>query len=174
MTRRLFAVLIGLTVAAALPLHTAAEDTLQDAIFEAKFVSSERPNAAPDLIDSNDQPVTGDADTLAAARALHGRGQGVQVNDPALDNIQFLPNALPQPQRPYELSIQSETSMAAFGRNVVIGFNKSADQPLVLTSQNTVAFRHRFLSAVGVSHDGGPDFHRELAAADPRQPVHFR
>lgn len=32
MTRRLFAVLIGLTVAAALPLHPAAEDTLQDAI----------------------------------------------------------------------------------------------------------------------------------------------
>ncbi|HKF18402.1 MAG TPA: sialidase family protein [Candidatus Dormibacteraeota bacterium] len=173
MTRRLFAVLIGLTVAAALPLHAAAEDTLQTAIFEAKFMTSDGPNAAPDLIDSNDQPVSGDPDTVAAARAFRGRGHGVQVNDPALDNIQFFPNALPQPQRPYEFSIQSETSMAAFGRNVVIGFNNSADQPVFLTPQNTVAFRHRFLSAVGVSHDGGRTFTESSLPPIPGSPFTF-
>ena len=175
MVRRLFAVLIGLTVAAALPLHAVADDagTMQAAILEAKFMTSDGPNAPPDLIDANDQPVLGDADEVAAARAFHGQGSGVQVNDPALDNIQFFPNALPQPQRPYELSIQSETSIASFGPNVVVGFNNSADQPVVLTAQNRVAFVHRFLSGVGVSHDGGLTFTETSLPPIPGSPFTF-
>ena len=78
----------------------------------------------------------------AALAARPATATSVQVNDPALDNIQFFPNALPQPQRPYEFSTQSETSAAAFGDDVVVGFNNSADQPVTLTPQNTVAFVH--------------------------------
>jgi hypothetical protein len=98
---------------------------------------------------------------------------GVQVNDPALDNIQFFPNALPQPQRPYEFSIQSETSAAAFGNDVVVGFNNSADQPVVLTPRNTVAFVHRFLSGVGVSHDGGHSWTESSLPPIPGSPFTF-
>ncbi|HSR23607.1 MAG TPA: sialidase family protein, partial [Candidatus Eisenbacteria bacterium] len=103
----------------------------------------------------------------------HGIGRGVQVNDPALDNIQFFPNALPQPQRPYEFSIQSETTAASFGTTVVVGFNNSADQPVTLTAQNTVAFQHRFLSAVGVSHDGGQTFKETSLPPIPGSPFTF-
>ncbi len=171
--RRLFAVLLGLVVAAALPLNASADDSLRAAILEAKFMATEGPDAPPDLIGEDETPVIGDADSTAAARAFHGRGQGVQVNDPALDNLQFFPNALPQPQRPYEFSIQSETSIASFGRNVVVGFNNSADQPVVLTAQNTVAFQHRFLSGVGTSHDGGRTFTETSLPPIPGSPFTF-
>jgi len=172
--RRLFALLIGLAMVAAFPLHAIAddEDALAAAIREAKFMESEEPNAPPDFVDATDIPVIGDG-ALGGLSGRHGRGVGVQVNDPALDNIQFFPNALPQPQRPYEFSIQSETSVAAFGRNVVVGFNNSADQPLVLTPQNTVAFQHRFLSGVGVSHDGGKTFAASSLPPIPGSPFTF-
>ena len=58
-------------------------------------------------------------------------GRDVQVNDPALDHVQSFPGT-----RPFELSIQSETSIAAFRSNVVIGYNSSADQPLVVRSES--------------------------------------
>src|SRR5262245_29574750 len=134
--RRLFVVLLGLMLAAAFPLTaTAEDDDLAAAMREAKFMATEGPNAVPDLVDADDIPVLGDG-AVGGPGGFHGSGRGVQVNDPALDNIQFFPNALPQPQRPFELSIQSETSAASFGRTVVVGFNNSADQPLVLTPQN--------------------------------------
>jgi hypothetical protein len=145
--------LLAVVVAAALPLH-ALSDNLGDAIRAAKGFDFAGPNAPPDLIDDNGTPTIGDAAAAGAAAAL-GHTRSTQVNDPNLDNLHFFPNALPQPQRPYELSVQSETSSAAFGEDVVVGFNNSADQPVVLTAQNTVAFAHRFLSGVGVSHDGG-------------------
>jgi hypothetical protein len=100
-------------------------------------------------------------------------GIGVQINDPNLDNIHFFPNALPQPQRPYEFSIQSETSMATFGPDVVVGFNNSADQPVTLTPQNTVAFVHRFLSAVSVSHDAGLSWTETSLPPIPGSPFTF-
>jgi hypothetical protein len=171
--RRLLVVLLGLVLAAAFPLNALAEDEgLDAAIREAKFMTTEGPNAPPDLIDADDQAVLGDG-AVGGPGGQHGNGRGVQVNDPALDNIQFFPNALPQPQRPYEFSIQSETSSAAFGRNVVVGFNNSADQPVVLTSQNTVAFQHRFLSGVGVSHDGGKSFRQYSLPPVPGSPFTF-
>jgi len=129
---------------------------------------------APDLTDENDMEVLGDAAASSAGQQPAPFARlGTQVNDPALDNIQFFPNALPQPQRPFELSIQSETSMAAFGADVVVGFNNSADQPLVLTPMNTVAFVHRFLSGVGVSHDGGRTWTQSSLPPIPGSPFTF-
>jgi len=77
-------------------------------------------------------------------------GRDVQVNDPALDHVESFPGT-----RPFELSIQSETSIAAFRSNVVIGYNSSADQPLVVHSDGGLFFAHIHLSAFSVSHDGG-------------------
>jgi hypothetical protein len=141
-----------------------------DTLLEAKGFAFD----GPDLIDENSMEVLGDAAAPAAAQrtAPPTRG-GTQVNDPALDNIQFFPNALPQPQRPFELSIQSETSMAAFGADVVVGFNNSADQPIVLTPANTLAFVHRFLSGVGVSHDGGRTWTQSSLPPTPGSPFTF-
>jgi len=152
---RYFVALLALGAVAAMPLHAIADEGgPDDAMMAAKGFDFEGPNAPNDLIDSNDVPTIGDAAVGGGASAI-GHSTNVQVNDPNLDNIQFFPNATPQPQRPFEFSIQSETSMATFGNDVVVGFNNSADQPVVLTANNTLAFTHRFLSGVSVSHDAG-------------------
>lgn len=171
--RRLLIMLLGLMLVGAFPLNAIAEDEdLAAAMREAKFMATEGPNAAPDLVDADDIAVLGDG-ANGGIGGRHGNGNGVQVNDPALDNIQFFPNALPQPQRPFEFSIQSETSAASFGRTVVVGFNNSADQPVVQTPQNTLAFQHRFLSGVGVSHDGGKTFVETSLPPVPGSPFTF-
>lgn len=170
---RQFVVLFALAalVLALGPTRATADDR-SSATLEAKFMAPVGPNAPPDLIDEDAAPVIFDGSS-GGTSGLLGASVGLQVNDPALDNIQFFPNALPQPQRPYEFSIQSETSAAAFGSNVVVGFNNSADQPAVLTPQNTVAFQHRFLSGVGVSHDGGDTFTEYSLPPIPGSPFTF-
>src|SRR5690348_7538154 len=52
-------------------------------------------------------------------------GLNVQVNDAALDHIVVVPGT-----RPFEFSIQSETSIAVAGNNILVGYNSSADQPI--------------------------------------------
>jgi hypothetical protein len=79
--------------------------------------------------------------------------RNVQVNDPALDNIQTFPTITP-PTRPFEKSVQSETSIARSGRTIVVGYNTSANQPVVQVG-NALFFTHRFLSGFSTSHDGG-------------------
>jgi hypothetical protein len=73
----------------------------------------------------------------------------VQVNDPALDNIQTFPGT-----RPFEESTQSETSVASVGRDVVVGYNSSAGEPIVRIGTGLFA-THIFLSGFSTSHDGG-------------------
>jgi hypothetical protein len=158
-------------VAVAAPLHAMAAGPVSDDLFAAKGFDFAGPNALPDLLNDDGTPTVGDA--AGAGGSFLGHGRSVQVNDPALDNIQFFPNALPQPQRPYEFSIQSETSMATFGNTAVVGFNNSADQPVTLTAQNTVAFTHRFLSGVGVSHDGGRSWTESSLPPIPGSPFTF-
>jgi hypothetical protein len=55
------------------------------------------------------------------------RGGNVQANDPAEDYIQIFPLF-----RPFVHATQSETSMAAFGRNIVVTYNNSAGVHLSL------------------------------------------
>jgi hypothetical protein len=171
MSPRLFAVLLALVVALGLPVSALADDHA-DAVMAAKGMGAAGPDAPGDLTDENGLTTLGDP-AAGGVPAAVGHTTGVQVNDPALDNIQFFPNALPQPQRPFEFSIQSETSMAAFGDDVVVGFNNSADQPVMLTPQNTVAFTHRFLSGVGASHDGGQTLTESSLPPIPGSPFTF-
>src|SRR5713101_8972124 len=57
---------------------------------------------------------------VPAVPQIQFRGGNVQVNDPAQDYIQIFTGA-----RPLLHAVQSETSMAAFGRNVVVTYNNS-------------------------------------------------
>lgn len=78
------------------------------------------------------------------------RGGNVQASDASLDSMQNFAFT-----RTYLKYTQSETSIAAFGRNVVATFNNSGDQPLVETAPGALAFEHRFLSGFATSNDGG-------------------
>ena len=82
-------------------------------------------------------------------KELEEEGLSVQINDPALDHIQTLAGT-----RPFEYSIQSETSIVAFGDDIVVGYNSSADT-LVVQGPEGLAFDHKHASAFSVSHDGG-------------------
>lgn len=77
------------------------------------------------------------------------RGGNVQVNDPALDNVQIFPGF-----RPFVKYTQSETTIAANGQNIVVSYNSSADQPLVPGAGGLV-FVHRYFSGFSTSNDGG-------------------
>ena len=81
---------------------------------------------------------------------IHARGGNTQVNDPALDNVQIF-NLF----RPFVSFTQSETSIAASGRNIVSTYNTSANQPLVQIAPGVLQFQHRFLSGYSSSTDGG-------------------
>jgi hypothetical protein len=81
---------------------------------------------------------------------IQTRGGNTQVNDPAVDNIQIFPGF-----RPFVSFTQSETSIAAFGQNIVASYNTSAFQPLVQLNPTTLVFVHRFLSGYSSSTDGG-------------------
>jgi hypothetical protein len=111
----------------------------------------------------------------AASREDRGSREGregdedlnVQVNDPALDHVQSFPGT-----RPFEFSIQSETSIAAFRNNIVIGYNSSADQPLV-EIDGGLFFAHIRLSGFSVSHDGGRTWSSGFVPPVPGSPFTF-
>jgi len=84
--------------------------------------------------------------------AVDGDSRNVLVNDPTLDTIQRFPDSLP-----FEFSTQSETSVGVFGKHVLIGYNSSANQPIVDIG-GSLFFTHRFWSAYSISHDGGRTF----------------
>ena len=78
------------------------------------------------------------------------RGRNIQTNDANLDNIQIFTGF-----RPFVSFTQSETSLAASGRNIVATYNTSANQPLTQISPTALRFVRRFLSGFSTSHDGG-------------------
>jgi len=94
-------------------------------------------------------------------------GRNVQVNDPALDHVQSFPGT-----RPFEFSVQSETSIAAFRNNIVIGYNSSADQHLVQRGGGFV-FAHVHLSGFSASHDGGRTWSSGFVPPVPGSPFTF-
>jgi hypothetical protein len=92
-------------------------------------------------------------------------GLNVQVNDRALDRVQTVPGT-----PPFEFSIQSETSIAAFRDTIVIGYNSSADQPVV---QSGVGPKHIHMSGFSVSHDGGRTWSSGFVPPVPGSPFTF-
>ncbi len=64
--------------------------------------------------------------SLTTVPQVQLRGGNVQVNDPALDTIQIFPNF-----RPFLHLVESETSVAASGRNIVATYNTSAGLHLI-------------------------------------------
>ena len=159
-----------LTFFAGSPAHAYASTSVShDQLMQAKGADFGGPNAAPDLISESDTPVTGDGSGGGGVGNAGQPHHGIQVNDPALDNIQDFPGSAPN-ARPYELSIQSETSAASFGNNVLVGYNSSANQPLVLNPNGTRSFVHRFLSGYSVSHDAGRSWASGFIAPEPGSP----
>ncbi|HSB63170.1 MAG TPA: sialidase family protein [Thermoanaerobaculia bacterium] len=91
---------------------------------------------------SSPGPVTGSA----GVPQIQTRGGNVQVNDPGLDNIQILSNGFPLVK-----FTQSETSVAAFGNNIVATYNSTANQQISTSGQ----FLHALISGFSTSNDGG-------------------
>ncbi len=89
------------------------------------------------------------AGSLSEGRGREGRKRGIQINDPALDHVTNIPGT-----RPYEFSIQSETTIAAAEGNIVVGYNTSAGQEVISVGGRT-SFAQRLISGFSVSHDGG-------------------
>lgn len=80
------------------------------------------------------------------------RGGNLQVNDPGLDTIQQFTGF-----RPFVNYIQSETSLAAFGQNIVATYNNAAGAHLVQIG-SAVGFDRLQFSGFSVSNDGGRTF----------------
>src|SRR5205807_8790197 len=85
------------------------------AVLQTKDMNPDGFNKPPDFVDETSMPVLGDEAVGGSAATRQAARRSVQVNDPNLDHIQFFPDAVPQPQRPFEFSVQSETSVASFG-----------------------------------------------------------
>ena len=91
----------------------------------------------------------GRQDVAKNQQNANGNGD-VQVNNPALDHVVSFPNLT----RPFEFSTQSETSVAANGRHIVVGYNSSANAEVKLFPQG-LFFTKVLFTAFSVSHDGG-------------------
>lgn len=90
-------------------------------------------------------------------------GPNVQVNDPALDNIQNFPGF-----RSFLHFTQSETTVAAHGRNIVVSYNNSAGASLALAPGGNVAFFTRLqFSGYSFSKDGGKTWTSSFVPAAP-------
>src|SRR5207248_3580861 len=108
-----------------------------------------------DELNGNQHLILPDASTpvpsVPAVPQIQLRGGNVQVNDPNQDYIQVFPGF-----RPFVHSTQSETSAAAFGRNVVVTYNNSAGIHLRPASPGPGLVVDRVqLSGFSVSNDGG-------------------
>jgi hypothetical protein len=140
------ATLCSASALAAAPGHTTKHGVDVDIRSAGRQVADEVAefgNAAPQDAVS---PIPGQS----VASQVKLKGSNVQANNAALDNIQTYSFT-----RPFIKYTQSETSIAASGRNIVATYNNSADQPLVQTGPTSLAFVHRFLSGYSVSNDGG-------------------
>jgi hypothetical protein len=92
--------------------------------------------------------------SLPVVPQIQFRGGNIQANDPNLDTIQIFPGF-----RPFVKFTQSETSLAAFGRNIVAVYNSSANQPLEPNPSGPgLIYTHRFLSGFSTSNDGGQNW----------------
>jgi hypothetical protein len=110
--------------------------------------SEEPPPAIPGMRDDNERPLV---------------GPNVQVNDPALDNTQIFPGF-----RPFLHFTQSETTVAAHDRNIVVSYNNSAGVSLALGPGGSFAFFTRLqFSGYSFSKDGGQTWSSNFVPAAP-------
>jgi hypothetical protein len=108
-----------------------------------------------DELNANNHLILPDASSpvpgVPAAPQIQLRGGNLQVNDPALDYIQTFPLF-----RPFVHTTQSETSAAAFGKNIVVTYNTSAGIHLSPAPSGPGLVVDRVqLSGFSVSNDGG-------------------
>jgi hypothetical protein len=96
-----------------------------------------------------------------------GDPRNVLVNDPTLDNIQSFPGFFA-----VEGSTQNETSVAVFGRHVLVGYRSTANAPIVNIGGN-LFYEHLFISAYSISHDGGRTFTSGFVPPTPNSPATF-
>lgn len=95
--------------------------------------------------------LAGPVTAIPAVPQIQLRGGNVQVNDPALDNIQIFSGF-----RPFVHATQSEVSTAAFGRNIVVTYNNSAGIHLIPNPAGPGLVVDRVnISGFSVSKDGG-------------------
>lgn len=91
------------------------------------------------------------------------RGPNVQVNDPALDNIQFFDGF-----RPFLHYTQSETTVAAHGQDIVVSYNNSAGITLAPNPGGPgLIFTRVQLSGYSFSSDGGQTWASAYVPAAP-------
>jgi hypothetical protein len=110
--------------------------------------SETKPPAIPGMHDDDERPLF---------------GPNVQVNDPALDNTQIFPGF-----RPFLHFTQSETTVAAHDRNIVVSYNNSAGASLTLGPGGNFAFFSRLqLSGYSFSSDGGKTWTSDFVPAAP-------
>jgi len=95
----------------------------------------------------HDAPMNGQRGTGFGRRATVDRN--TQVNDAALDHVLTFPGT-----RPFEVSIQSETSIVANGKHIVVGYNSSAGA-VVQQFPEGLFFTEILFSGYSVSHDSG-------------------
>ncbi|WP_437520582.1 sialidase family protein [Sorangium sp. So ce726] len=84
--------------------------------------------------------------------SIRALGENVQVNDPALDKVYVLSTDPTIP--PFVNVTQSETSIAADGRNIVVAYNTSSGAKPALVD-GAVALNPVYFSGFSTSHDGG-------------------
>lgn len=91
------------------------------------------------------------------------RGPNTQVNDPTLDNTQIFPGF-----RPFLHFIQSETTVAAHGQNIVVSYNNSAGAELGPNPSGPgLIFTRIQFSGYSVSNDGGRTWTTGFVPAAP-------
>ncbi|WP_437679746.1 sialidase family protein [Sorangium sp. So ce131] len=83
---------------------------------------------------------------------LQPLGRNVQVNDPALDDIEVF--FTDPPTRPFLNVTQSETSIAARGMDIVVAYNSSAGIEVV-QADDTLETERWLFGGFSSSHDGG-------------------
>src|SRR5712664_1965350 len=82
---------------------------------------------------------------------FEGEGGNVQVNNPKQDYVQVFTGF-----RPFVRATQSETSLAAFGPNILVTYNDSTGVHVSPNPRGPGLIVDRvMLSGFGVSHDGG-------------------
>jgi hypothetical protein len=88
-----------------------------------------------------------------------------QVNDPSLDRVQSFPGGPPT-----VTATESETSVAASGENVVVGYNSTAG---VVFTDAFGGFSQELFDGYSVSHDDGRTWRSGFIPAEPGAPLPF-